>query len=66
MHDLFASRTFLGHTGGVWCIQQKGDLLVSGSVDKTVRWLFLEFSLVTVGVKEHLEVPLMDMINYNV
>lgn len=53
------SRTFLGHLGGIFCIQQKGDLLVSGSVDKTVcalkvkgyLMLFLAFYLILVAIK---------------
>jgi len=30
-------RTLTGHEGGVWCLQFKGDLLVSGGCDRDIR-----------------------------
>ena len=31
------SSTLQGHTGGVWCLEMKDDLIVSGSTDRTLR-----------------------------
>ena len=31
------SATLQGHTGGVWCLEMKDDLIVSGSTDRSLR-----------------------------
>lgn len=35
-HNFLIFRVLMSHTGPVWALQRKGDILVSGSGDKTV------------------------------
>ena len=33
----YCCATLQGHTGGVWCLEMKDDLIVSGSTDRTLK-----------------------------
>ena len=42
-YNILSLRILMSHTGPVWALQRKGDILISGSGDKTVIIAFYVF-----------------------